>query len=116
MKTEKEDGPRIKREKKTIEAMVHLYCKDKHHTQEELCPDCKEFLEYALNRLDNCPFQEDKPTCANCLIHCYSQQKRKEAKKIMKYSGPKLLWHHPILAIKHLLDGLKEPPKLNKQS
>ncbi|MFW6110882.1 MAG: nitrous oxide-stimulated promoter family protein [Thermoproteota archaeon] len=117
MKTEKsqEQGPRIRREKKTIKALVELYCRDKHNSQESLCSGCAGFLEYALTRLDNCPFQEDKTTCAKCPIHCYEPEMREMAKKIMGYSGPKLIWRHPILAIKHLLDRRKKPPEIPSQ-
>ena len=114
MKEEKEHspGPRIRREKETIKAMVNLYCGDKHQSRESLCPECKVFLEYANNRLDNCPFQEEKTTCAKCPIHCYEPEMRDVARKIMAYSGPKLIWHHPILAIKHLFDRRRKPQKI----
>lgn len=52
--------PRMKREKKTIEAMVHFYCKAKHDTHGELYTKCAEFQAYAFMRLDKCPFKEKK--------------------------------------------------------
>lgn len=53
----------ITREKKTIDAIVHIYCKDHHEPQKgELCPECSKFMEYAKTRLDKCPFQEKKST------------------------------------------------------
>jgi predicted amidophosphoribosyltransferase len=107
--------PRIKREKKTIEAMVHVYCKKKHGGRKELCPDCTEFLEYARMRLDKCPFQEKKTTCAHCPIHCYQPQMREKAKTIMRYSGPRMLLHHPVLALHHVYDGRKKPEKLPRK-
>jgi len=51
---------RIKREKKTIEAAFHIYCKNKHETGGELCPEYTELYEYAKMRLDKCPFQKKK--------------------------------------------------------
>ena len=89
------EHPRIKREKKTIEAMVHIYCKNKHDGKGELCSECTAFLEYARMRLDKCPFQEKKTTCAHCPIHCYQPEKRQKAKEIMRYAGPRMLLHHP---------------------
>ncbi|MBF0473374.1 MAG: nitrous oxide-stimulated promoter family protein [Nitrospirae bacterium] len=102
-------GKRITREKNTIQAMVKLFCEG-HHCPEknQLCPQCTEFAEYALKRLDKCQFQEDKPTCANCTVHCYKPDRREQAKTIMRYSGPKMILHYPLLAIHHTLDGLKK--------
>jgi predicted amidophosphoribosyltransferase len=110
------EHPRISREKKTIEAMVHIYCKNHHGSKGELCPECKELFEYAKARLDKCPFQEKKSTCGKCLVHCYQPQMREKVKKVMKYSGPRMLLHHPVLAIHHVFDGRKKPEKLNKKT
>jgi len=109
------EHPRMKREKKTIDAMVHIYCKNKHESKGALCPECTEFLEYAFMRLDKCPFQEKKTTCAHCPIHCYQPEKRQKAKTIMRYAGPRMLLHHPGLALHHVWDGRKKPEKPSKK-
>ncbi len=106
-----EEHPRIRREKKTIGYMVKIYCKAKHDTSDELCPECGEFFEYAKFRLDNCPFQENKTTCGKCRIHCYKPDMKEKVKKIMRYSGPRMLLHHPSLALHHAVDGFKSPDK-----
>jgi hypothetical protein len=96
------------RERKTIEAMVTIYCHGKH-SREKLCPECSELLSYCNRRLDLCPFKEEKPTCLNCAIHCYSPQMKAKIKPVMHYSGPYLLLRHPVLAIQHLADGKRRP-------
>ena len=107
--------PRIKREKKTIDKMVHVYCKAHHNTQKnELCSECTDFLDYAFLRLDKCPFQEEKSTCGKCLVHCYQPEMKEKAKKIMRYSGPRMLLHSPSLALRHVLDGRKKPLTLKE--
>ncbi len=106
--------PRIKREKKTIEAMIHIYCNKHHGSKDKLCIACNELLEYAKTRLDKCPFQENKTTCGKCLIHCYKPQMRDKVKLVMHYSGPRMLLHHPILALHHVKDGFKKPEKVMK--
>lgn len=110
-----EQHPRMKREKKTIDVMVHFYCKKKHGTKGELCPECTEFLNYAFVRLDKCPFQEKKSTCGKCLVHCYRPDMKEKVKKIMRYSGPRMLLHHPGLALHHVWDGRRKPPTLGKK-
>jgi Nitrous oxide-stimulated promoter len=104
---------RIARERRTIEAMIRLYCRDQHGSAargEPLCPDCAELLAYAGQRLAKCPFQENKPTCARCTVHCYQAARREQIRTVMRYAGPRMLRHHPWLAIRHLLDGLRRKP------
>jgi len=109
------EHPRIAREKKTIDKMVHLYCKSKHNTNgDQLCDGCSEFLSYTFMRLDKCPFQEEKPTCGKCLVHCYRPDMKEKAKKIMRFSGPRLIYRSPILALHHVFDGLKKPLTLKE--
>ena len=109
------EHPRISREKKTIDKMVHVYCKGNHDTKgNKLCSDCSEFLDYAFLRLDKCPFQEEKSTCGKCLVHCYKPALRTKISKVMRYSGPRILLYHPILALHHFFDGRKKPESLKR--
>ena len=99
----------LARELLTIGKMVGIYCTDHHDTSvDELCESCQEFMDYAEVRLEKCPYGEDKPTCANCPIHCYKPARRDQARAIMRYAGPRMLLRHPILAIAHKLDGLRK--------
>jgi hypothetical protein len=99
---------RIMREKKTIEAMIQIYCDYHHEKNGMLCLGCQELLEYAKTRLTKCPFQKNKPTCANCLIHCYNDYMRSEIKAVMRYSGPRMLFKHPVLALSHIIDSFRK--------
>lgn len=91
-----------------MEKMVGIYCSAHHRDgPENLCENCRQFLDYADVRLDKCPYGEEKPTCSNCPIHCYKPERREQAKAIMRYAGPRMLLKHPILAIAHKLDGLR---------
>lgn len=93
---------RLANERLTIEAMIRLYCRQRHRTK-ELCPDCLALLDYSLMRLQKCPFGNGKTTCRKCTIHCYSPKYRTAIRNVMRYSGPRLLFHHPLLTIRHLL-------------
>jgi hypothetical protein len=101
--------PRIIREKKTIKTMIRLYCKNNHTNEDKLCLECQELFDYALQRLEKCPFQEKKPTCTKCVIHCYKPSMRKKIRAIMRYSGPHMLLKQPILTLQHIIDGFKKP-------
>ena len=102
--------PRIARERRTVDAMIRLTCEGEHGKKDGLCPECDALLQYALERLEKCPFQEGKPTCADCPIHCYQPSKREEIRAVMRYAGPRMLIRHPILAVRHILDGLRKQP------
>lgn len=95
---------KLEKEKKTIAAMIGIFCRDHHRTAgEALCPDCNDLLEYAGKRLDKCPFGENKGACSKCEIHCYKPDMRKYVTAVMRYSGPRMLRKHPLLAVDHLL-------------
>jgi hypothetical protein len=101
------ENNRIAREKRTIRAMIEIYCRGNHTASNgrHLCEECKELLEYAFARLDRCPYAEKKPPCSKCTTHCYKPTLRDKIKKVMRYSGPRMLLVHPILALGHWLDG-----------
>lgn len=106
-------APRLDREKRTIQAMLRLYCRDHHASRGgELCGACQGLLDYAWRRLDTCPFQELKPACNHCQVHCYSKRMREQVRQVMRYSGPRLLLRHPLLSLYHLLDTYRPAPRL----
>ena len=90
--------------------MIKSYCKAHHHIKEKLCDECQELQDYALLRVDGCPFSKKKPTCAKCSIHCYKPDKREKIREVMRYAGPRMLRNHPILAILHLFDRFRKTP------
>jgi hypothetical protein len=105
--------PRMRRERQTIESMFAIYCRDRHATTAGLlCGECEALRDYALQRLERCPFQENKPTCANCAVHCYKPEMRQKVRQVMRYAGPRMLLRHPILAVRHMLDGRRKAPAL----
>lgn len=105
--------PRLARELSTLRAMIAIHCRDRHAPAEgSMCADCRELLDYATRRLDRCVFGEDKPTCANCTVHCYGAARREQVKAVMRYAGPRMLWRHPVLAIAHVVDGRRPAPAL----
>lgn len=97
--------PRMDREARTVEAMIRLYCRQQHASSQELCAHCAELLAYTQVRLSKCPFQEHKLTCAKCPVHCYRPDMRERIRAVMRYAGPRMLLHHPFLALCHLIDG-----------
>ena len=109
-------GPRIRQERRTTDAMLAIYCQDRHGTRGTLCADCQRLRDYAQGRLDICPFQEEKPVCNRCEVHCYSQAMRERVREVMRYAGPRMPLRHPWLALLHSLDKLRAVPKLVRRN
>lgn len=101
---------RLRRERRTIAAMIAIYCRD-HHSAGGPCASCAALDAYAGERLDRCVYGLEKPTCVNCPIHCYKREKREAVREVMRYAGPRMLARHPFLAITHLLDGRRPAPE-----
>jgi len=105
---------RLQRERRTVRLMVEMYC-EHHHEGDGLCSACAELADYADRKLDLCPYGPEKPTCANCPIHCYRPEPREQMREVMRFSGPRMLKNHPYLAVMHIFDGKREAqPKPGK--
>lgn len=104
-------GKRILREKLTISKMIVLWQRSDPQASES--PEHYQALQaYANKRLDKCVFGEEKPACKQCPVHCYQPAKREEMKQIMRWAGPRMLLHHPILTLRHLIDDRRPVPEL----
>lgn len=134
---------RIADEKKVVALMIRMYCRrhcrqqghngknsqtsqtsrttdtdqtariDARHNTRPLCPECAALLDYALRRLDSCRFENGKPSCRKCPVHCYRADMRERIRTVMRWAGPRMIFHHPLAATRHLLRELRsrEPAK-----
>lgn len=104
------------KEKAIVADMIVLYCRHNHKTNKKqgICEDCQKLLDYACSRCDHCPFMETKTFCVNCKVHCYKPQMREKIKAVMRYSGPRMIFYHPITAIAHAISVFHEKQKLRK--
>ncbi len=83
--------------------MVRLYCRHEHAAANpDSCPDCKQLLAYAAQRMDKCVYGDNKPVCSQCPVHCYKPEMRTKIKKVMRYAGPRMMWSSPILTARYL--------------
>ncbi|MDR1713865.1 MAG: nitrous oxide-stimulated promoter family protein [Coriobacteriales bacterium] len=122
---------RIEQEQRVIEQMIRIYCRGMKHAgskkdgragsetiggtdgatdrerkgsvaHDGLCPDCRELASYARERNARCPRLEDRSFCQFCPVHCYKPEMRARIAEVMRYAGPRMLWHNPAYALKHL--------------
>jgi hypothetical protein len=103
------------REFTMIDAMLRIYCRSHHGAKyAALCDDCTALHDYARRRLERCVFGETKPTCANCAVHCYKANMREHIRQVMCWAGPRMLRRHPVLAVRHMIDGHLPAPVLHQ--
>lgn len=125
------------REQEIVSQMIALYCKGNHSAHRsapprerggetrqvpegaalrergsgerwDLCPECAELEAYAHARSERCPFMEEKTFCSNCTVHCYRPEMRERIRTVMRYAGPRILFHHPVMAIRHMIESQHE--------
>jgi len=101
------ENKRVSREKETVAAMILMYCQ-KHHKTSDFCDKCNILKNYAFRKIENCKFAENKPACSKCSVHCYKIDKREDIKKVMRYSGPRMIYKHPVFAFFHIIDKFKK--------
>lgn len=101
------------REKKIVSKMIALYCR-KNHGGKTLCPECAALDAYARQRSDKCPFMETKTFCSNCKAHCYRPAMREKIREVMRFSGPRMMFHHPVVAVRHVIETKKEKRRLEE--
>ncbi len=96
----------VKSEKRILEIMIGMFYQ--HAVQKgNQCADCSELQAYAFKRIDKCKFGHAKPNCKDCPVHCYSPAMREKIREVMRYAGPRMIFRHPVMAIRHLLSQKK---------
>lgn len=108
-----DEQTRREREKELVSQMIALYCRRKHGGK-TLCPDCAALDSYARQRSDKCPFMETKTFCSNCRVHCYKPEMRERIRAVMRFSGPRMIFHHPVIALRHVIETRREKRRLEK--
>lgn len=98
-------------EKKILSLMIDMYCKGNHKDlrpdKKTLCPECQKTKDYAIFRTEKCPFMETKTFCKVCKVHCYNAENKEKIRNVMRYCGPRMLFSHPALTIKHGIVTMK---------
>lgn len=112
----KKTADKREREKRVVSLMIRLYCRKQHKPDGKLCPECEALLQYAQMRSEKCPFMETKTFCSNCRVHCYKPEMREKIRAVMRFSGPRMLLHHPVMAVRHVIESKKEQKRLENET
>ena len=106
----------------TVLFMIQIFCRGKHKNKlamknpENLCASCRNLSLYVKERVSECPFMETKTFCSACRVHCYRISERAKIREVMRYSGPRMMKYHPILALKHVVTTIKTKMKMKREA
>lgn len=92
---------RIEYEKRVVRTMIGIYCKAHHKFRDGLCEECEELATYYERRVERCPLGENKLSCKICKIHCSEQMHREKIRQVMRFAGPRMIFSHPLMALRH---------------
>lgn len=72
-------------------------------------PDTEMLKAYTHKRLEQCRYRgkHEKPFCNACPVHCYKPEMRRQIRMVMRYSGPRMLFRHPVLSLQHLIGTIR---------
>ncbi|MGI6033003.1 MAG: nitrous oxide-stimulated promoter family protein [Coriobacteriales bacterium] len=105
MKTQAEKlSAKRARDARVVTTMIEMHCKGVHRTGKVPCPECAELIAYCSERVEQCPRAEEKTFCSSCPHPCYTPAMRERIREVMRWSGPRMLFVHPVLAVRHALD------------
>ena len=104
------------REFKMIAAMLRMYCRTHHNLKDTLrsASNVPSFARLCAPALGALRVRRGQPTCAKCTVHCYKASMRERVRVVMRWAGPRMLWHHPLLAIRRMIDGRLPAPALQR--
>ena len=115
MTAEEKINKKRQKEQYVVSQMIELYCHKNHKPSDKtVCQECRELMDYAVARSQHCPFMEKKTFCANCTVHCYKPDMREKIKKVMRFSGPRILFYHPVMATWHVITSKQEKRRIRK--
>lgn len=111
------------KEQNTVTFMIQIYCWGNHKSvwkeykrqggqtpkKDFLCSECQELAEYARQRSQKCPHIANgtKTFCSQCKTHCYKSEYREKIRKVMRYSGPRMIFHMPGMCMSHAIKNFK---------
>ena len=97
-----------KAEMATVKKMLEIYCRAHHGNNLSLCEECEALFDYARARVERCPHMETKTFCSACQTHCYAPKMREKIREAMRYSGPRMMLHAPVMALRHMFIEWRE--------
>jgi hypothetical protein len=95
---------RAGKDRKTLEAIGHIYCAAHHDGVKDaagLCPSCRATVDATLARTEACPFGHEG-NCQDCNVHCQRGEAQERIREMMRYSAPRMALRHPLMTAEYL--------------
>ena len=102
---------RLERERRTVAALLRIYCHDRHGDGKALCAVCADLQRYIEGRMAHCVLRHEKPTCATCAFRCYAPPQQLQIRSVMRNASSRLFWRRPLLAFWHYFDTRHTPAR-----
>lgn len=93
---------RIEYEKRVVRTMIGIFCRAHHGSRSGVCKECEELASYYERRVERCPLGANKRSCKICEIHCSERLHQDRIREVMRYAGPRMIFRHPLMALRHL--------------
>lgn len=108
----------VEDEIRLVDSMIDLYTAAHQHNSSKVDAeglavaeviDAESLKAYARKRIEHCRFRNEqrKPFCNVCPVHCYKPEMREQIRLVMRYSGPRMLFRHPIISMRHLVGTIR---------
>ena len=107
----------VEDEVRLVDSMIDLYAtahrydssKSDMEVIEAAVPDIESLKAYTHKQIEQCRYRgkHEKPFCNVCPVHCYKPEMRRQIRAVMRYSGPRILFRHPILSLQHLIGTIR---------
>lgn len=125
----------VRSDTRIVAGLAAIYCSGHHKDRERvplasdarrlgvygrrvplLCDECAEHIRYAEKRRAYCP-RDPKPFCAHCDTHCYKRGEADWQRQMMRYAGPRSMWHgYAIAGMRHALEARKWKREMARRS
>jgi len=121
---DKMSDPKARADTRLLGDFTGIYCRGKHRGAARapiasdgvvlgvygrrapvVCEECAELLVYAEQRRAFCP-KDPKPFCSTCDTHCYKPAMREYMRDVMRYAGPRSMFHgYAVQGVRHLIES-----------
>ena len=110
-------------EVRLVDAMIDLYAalyaaaSTQNPQADTEIIDAEALKAYTHARIEQCRYrsQGKKPFCNVCPVHCYKPEMRRQIRAVMRYSGPRMLFRHPLLCLQHLIGTIRSKKHSKKE-
>lgn len=104
------------REKKMISQMIALYCHRNHHTRGAPLSRVRGAERLRPRPLRALPVHGDEDLLRQLPRARYKPDMREKIRAVMRFSGPRMIFYHPVAAIRHVVETKREKKRLKREN